>query len=172
MAENRMEVLRQELNELILSEENGSHVLLEKSRELDVLILQSIRAVYGIPARNPKTGGEPMFQLDDLMERLEILEKMYQAMRVVDPVAKTVLKYKERELCETDFACHQFWRKQQACENCISMRAYNENNTVFKIEYKDHSIFVVMAIPVDIMGRKLVVELLNDATGKPPCSIL
>jgi two-component system, cell cycle response regulator len=44
------------------------------------------------------------------------------------------------------------------------MRAYYENDTIIKIEYTDHNIFMVTAIPIELRENRVVVELLQDVT--------
>jgi len=103
-------------------------------------------------------------EFDLILNKLQLFEKMYQFMRIVDPVSKKVLKMKENELCEEVHICYEFWEKQKVCDNCISIRAYNENDTIFKMEQKGNSVFMVTAIPILILERKLVVELLKEVT--------
>jgi PleD family two-component response regulator len=45
------------------------------------------------------------------------------------------------------------------------MRAYNEDDTIFKIEPKNNELYMVTAVPVYIQERKLVVELIKVATN-------
>ncbi|RJR06279.1 GGDEF domain-containing protein [Candidatus Parcubacteria bacterium] len=106
-----------------------------------------------------------MQELEILLDKLLIFEKMYQAMRIVDPIGKKVLELRENELCEDDSACYEFWKKQQLCDNCVSIRAFNEDDTIFKIVYKGNNVSMVTAVPVTIEGKRLVVELLKDITN-------
>ncbi len=107
---------------------------------------------------------EKMDQWEGLLDKLQVFEKMYHAMRVVDPVSKHVLELKKGHFTEGEHACHDFWMKGMICENCISMRTFNENDTIFKIESKNEKIYMVTAVPVSIMGKRLVVELLKETT--------
>ena len=61
-------------------------------------------------------------------------------------------------------ACFGIWGKGTVCKNCISMRAYNENDTFIKIETSLDKIIMVTAIPVKIEDRMVVVELLKNVT--------
>jgi len=106
-----------------------------------------------------------MEEFDITLVKLQLFEKMYESMRIVDPVSKKVLEIKENVLCEVDTICYDFCEKQKVCDNCISIRAYNENNTIFKMENKGNNIFMVTAIPIAIQGRNLVVELLKEVTS-------
>ena len=61
-------------------------------------------------------------------------------------------------------SCFGIWGKVEICKNCISMRAYNENETFIKIESSPEKIIMVTAIPVKVEERTVVVELLKNVT--------
>jgi len=104
-------------------------------------------------------------ELNSLLEKLQILEKMYQMMRIVDPLAKKVLVLQDYELKDINTQCFELWKKNQFCENCVSIRAINEDDTVFKIEFKENSIYMITAVPISINGRKLVAEFIKETTN-------
>ena len=92
---------------------------------------------------------------------------MYEQVRIVDPIKKEVLFVKNKnqeELMPVLEACFGIWGKGTVCKNCISMRAYNENDTFIKIETSPDKIIMVTAIPVKIEDRMVVVELLKNVT--------
>ena len=103
-------------------------------------------------------------EIDKVLSDLKIIGKMYDSARIVDPLKNEILAgcgYNSVDQSET---CHAVWGRGRVCENCISMRAINENKTFVKIEYSPKSIAVVTAVPVVLNGRKTVVELLKDVT--------
>jgi diguanylate cyclase (GGDEF)-like protein len=102
--------------------------------------------------------------INNLINKLTGFEKMYHMMRIVDPKRKRVLDIKKNRLDTMDSYCYKFWEQDRICENCISMRAYNENNTFFKMEYTNSNIYMVTAIPVEVGGQTIVIELLNNVT--------
>ena len=102
-----------------------------------------------------------------LISQLTTFEKMYEQVRIVDPIKKEVLFVKNKnqeELMPVLEACFGIWGKGTVCKNCISMRAYNENDTFIKIETSPDKIIMVTAIPVKIEDRMVVVELLKNVT--------
>ncbi|WP_199902987.1 GGDEF domain-containing protein [Trichococcus paludicola] len=102
-----------------------------------------------------------------LISQLTTFEKMYEQVRIVDPIKKEVLFVKNKnqeELMPVLEACFGIWGKGTVCKNCISMRAYNENDTFIKIETSLDKIIMVTAIPVKIEDRMVVVELLKNVT--------
>lgn len=94
-----------------------------------------------------------------------ILEKISDITRIVDPLKKKVISFKENDISTEDIKCFDFWEKGQVCENCISMRAYNDNASYVKIEYNDDKMYMVTAFPYNISGSKVIVEILKDITN-------
>nr|WP_319214715.1 GGDEF domain-containing protein [uncultured Trichococcus sp.] len=102
-----------------------------------------------------------------LISQLITFDKMYEQVRIVDPVNKAVLFVKNKnqeELMPVREACFGIWGKGEVCKNCISMRAYNENDTFIKIETSPDKIIMVTAIPVKIEDEVVIVELLKNVT--------
>lgn len=100
--------------------------------------------------------------LKEVQERLSKYNKLYDFMRVVDPVAKKTILFDEEGKAEPYITCYDFWKGNSFCENCISMKAFLEEDTIIKLEHNEDNIFFVIAAPVTIEGRKYVVELLKD----------
>ncbi len=157
----KMEILREIINNLMILEPHDDLVLLRKSQEMDLLILQSIKknnfALIIL-------GEENINEFDIILDKLELFGNAYQSMRIVDPVRKKTLELGESESCETEDIYHEFWKKEIISENCIAMRAYNEDDTIFKIEHNDNGIYMVIATPIAIQEKKIVVELFKDIT--------
>lgn len=105
-----------------------------------------------------------MLNYKSLLEKLQIFEKMYDAIRIVDPLGKRVLEIRENDLLKLDIECYNYWKKEQICDNCISMRAFNEDDTFYKMEYIDGNVFMITAVPVLVEENRLVVELLKNTS--------
>ena len=103
-------------------------------------------------------------EVQGILGRLSIFNKMYQAVRFVDPIAKRVINCKNNELAESGDRCFDFWERDKICDNCVSIRAFNENRTFVKVEYGSENVFIVSAVPVELSDRRIVIELLNDGT--------
>lgn len=105
-------------------------------------------------------------EVQEVLNKFLILEKMYKKIRFVDPVLKRNLVYESGLLIEEDGSnCFHFWGKSDSCTNCISMRSYNTNETHVKIEYSPSEVFMVLSIPIDLSSRRAVIELITDATN-------
>lgn len=102
-------------------------------------------------------------KIDKIIESVKPFEKMYELIRVIDPVYKEVLvTYGERKAM--DSKCYEFWIESDICDNCISMRAYNNQDSYIKMECTQSKVYAITAIPVVVDGTKLVVEMLKDGT--------
>jgi diguanylate cyclase (GGDEF)-like protein len=94
-----------------------------------------------------------------------IFEKISDIIRVVDPRTKRVIFSKNNSAGGPEPHCFDFWGKNKACDNCISIRAYNDDATYVKIEYTQEKIFMITAIPYDFSGKKVIIEILKDMTN-------
>ncbi|WKY47481.1 GGDEF domain-containing protein [Eubacteriaceae bacterium ES3] len=92
-----------------------------------------------------------------------LLLKVYDAIRVVNPLEKSVI---DDEFVENEkpSCCYDIWDFGRTCENCISTRALQENRTVMKFEYTDEKLYMVTAIPDP--SKRQVLELLRDVTNE------
>ncbi|KPU43319.1 Spo0E like sporulation regulatory protein [Oxobacter pfennigii] len=158
MMYKKIEDLRRELNEMLDSPNYDNEKLLDKSRELDILIVQMMR-------EKQRAEEEKIIEeLENLLDKLEITDMSYQRLRIVDPVHKKVLILKDTDLYDEDVKCFEFWNRGEVCDNCISLRAFNENNAVFKLEYQGNKIYMVTAIPIIIKGKSVVMEFIKNTT--------
>ena len=71
-------------------------------------------------------------ELSTLLAGIPILGKICDIARIVDPLQKKVLSYQNNDADIGNFHCFDFWKKNHVCDNCISMRAYNDNLTYVK----------------------------------------
>lgn len=106
-----------------------------------------------------------MGQYDFLVDKLQVFEKMYEIMRIVDPLGKKVLEISEKDFLTSDITCYNYWKRNQSCDNCISMRAFNEDDTFYKMEYKEGKVFMITAVPIKVEGKRFVIELLKDTSN-------
>lgn len=102
--------------------------------------------------------------LQEVLDKVSIFDKIYEILRLVDPIQKKVVSYKNNIISDLDGSCFDFWGKNLMCNNCVSIRAYYENKTFVKIEYSEERIFVITAIPIELNNRRIVIELLKDNT--------
>lgn len=65
------------------------------------------------------------FNLDKINQNLDFFHKMYEEVRIVDPLHKRVVGYHKSKACKTDEICYDYWENEKICDNCISIRSYN-----------------------------------------------
>ncbi|MEY8351886.1 GGDEF domain-containing protein [Lachnospiraceae bacterium 54-53] len=102
--------------------------------------------------------------LDDIKDKLDFFHKMYDVVRLIDPLHKKVLEYRNSSLDLTKDFCYNYWESGKICDNCISIRSYYENRSFVKMEKCKDSVLLVTAIPIEHAARPAVLELLKNAT--------
>ncbi|MGN9164219.1 GGDEF domain-containing protein [Tissierellaceae bacterium HCP3S3_D8] len=102
--------------------------------------------------------------LDSLRGHLEFFNKMYDAVRLVDPVKKQVTECKGCKFDDKSGSCYEYWKNAKICDNCISIRSYQEDKSFMKLEQGKDNIMMVTAIPLENMEKPTVLELLKDVT--------
>jgi two-component system cell cycle response regulator len=105
-----------------------------------------------------------VYNENEIVSNLQLFDKMYDVVRLVDPLGKQILLYNDGNVSEYSEKCFIYWGKNKICDNCISMRAYNENKSFVKVEYSGNRILTVLAIPVESNKGRVVVELMKDTT--------
>ncbi len=102
--------------------------------------------------------------IEEIIHKVSILEHAYDKIRIVDPTNNTVINLADNRSEDLPENCYDFWKKNQTCNNCISMKAYREKDTFIKLEYSENDVYMVTAIPIELSDRTVVLELLKNAT--------
>lgn len=102
--------------------------------------------------------------LNKLEQYLEFFHKMYDAVRIVNPIAKEVLEYQDKHFSSTHEVCHKYWGETGICDNCISIRAHHDDKSYVKLEQTPEAIIMVTAFPVKTSETEVVLELFKNAT--------
>ncbi len=103
-------------------------------------------------------------EIKDILNKISVFDKLYEQIRFVDPCSNKVVVRENDDLKEQEVHCFSIWNKGKACDNCVSMRAFNENDTFVKFEYTEEKLYMITALPFEINGRRIIIELLKDAT--------
>ncbi|WIV13343.1 GGDEF domain-containing protein [Proteiniborus sp. MB09-C3] len=104
-------------------------------------------------------------KLEEIEFHLDFFKKMYPTVRIVDPCKKKIIQYYDNLTIESESTCYAYWKNNAICENCISMRAYLNKDTVFKLEYVKDKFYMVTAMPIETTERIIVLELLKEVTS-------
>jgi diguanylate cyclase (GGDEF)-like protein len=103
--------------------------------------------------------------MEDIKDTLDILNKIYDSVRIIRPLRKKIIDFTEGVLSETQYNCYDFWSHGKVCSNCISMRAFNEKDIFFKLDWVGNKIYMVIAVPVQDTVETVILELLKDVTN-------
>ncbi len=102
--------------------------------------------------------------LDKLDENLDLFHKMYDAVRIVDPIKKKVIEFRGLERIEKPGACFEKWQTGRICDNCISVRANMHNKCYMKLEVCGSDIMMITAMPIENAEKPVVLELIKNAS--------
>lgn len=101
--------------------------------------------------------------IKDIKNSLEFkyINQLFHQVRIVDPIKKIVIAENGEKTTENK-KCFHLCNKDTICENCISIRAYNENTSVMKFKYIDNKIYMIMATPLNKVESGYVIEAIRD----------
>jgi two-component system, cell cycle response regulator len=104
----------------------------------------------------------------NISEALLVLEKIYDVVRIVDPVINKVIyaKHEKTALALDETTCYGFWKKDKFCNNCISVRALAQQETFVKFETVGNRVYMITASPFQYNNQSYVVEMFSDITDK------
>lgn len=102
--------------------------------------------------------------LDEIKDKLDFFHKMYDAVRLIDPLHKIVMDYRNSSMVPTNEICYHYWGNNKICDNCISIRSYNEDRSLIKMEKYSDIVLLVTAIPITDVGQPAVLELFKNVT--------
>lgn len=105
--------------------------------------------------------------LDNLEVMIQILSKLYDLVRMVDPSKRKIILFsheKQPKLKYENAQCYSLWHEGKSCVNCISARALHEKQAIVKIEYEQGQVFMINALPVEFEGQNIVIEMFKDIT--------
>lgn len=102
--------------------------------------------------------------LEDIKDKLDFFYKMYDVVRLVDPIHKKVLDYRESSFSDKKEICYHYWGNNKICDNCISVRSHRENECFVKLERRPDALLLITAIPIKNADQPIVLELLKNAT--------
>lgn len=102
--------------------------------------------------------------IQKMILEFNFIESLYESIRLINPIKKEVFKNIKgsNELINADGTCYGFWQNNKVCENCISIRAYNQAKSFTKVEYNEENIYIVTAVP--LKQYELVIEFLQNVS--------
>lgn len=99
--------------------------------------------------------------LTEIRRRLSNYSNLYDSIRIIDPIRKLVLQSYN---CEdsTNNICFALWGRDSICDNCVSMTALHEKDTIYKVECTcQNKIVSVVATSIEVNNIDYQVELIK-----------
>jgi GGDEF domain-containing protein len=96
--------------------------------------------------------------LAEIEENLQKSNKLYDALRIIDPVNKKVVERKD--FIPIDKAC-AYWYAEALDDNAVAVRAFQDNKYYVKLEQLSASALLITALPI---GDDLILELIKNVT--------
>ena len=95
----------------------------------------------------------------EIKDFIKQLKDIFAVVRLVDVQKHKSVKAKEDQVEIIEGNCYDYWKRKDACINCISKKAYIKKGQAFKLEFIDHDIYAIVAQCVEVDGRPWVLEL-------------
>lgn len=93
-----------------------------------------------------------------------VLDRYYDAWRIIDPNKKTILVGSRHSEIVSEENCYNMWLRNEVCTNCISSRALMENQIFRKLEYVGNQLYFIKAVPIEVNEERYVIELIQNVT--------
>jgi two-component system, cell cycle response regulator len=104
--------------------------------------------------------------IEQVKDRLSIFKNLYDVIRIIDPINKKVIEVDGCKEETKENPCYCIWGRDELCKNCASMRAYLENDTFVKLQYKGNKVCLLTATPILIDNNLYIAEILKDISDK------
>ena len=103
--------------------------------------------------------------MQQAQEKMKVYEEVFDIVRLLDE--NSIGKIKKQDVNDNDISmlpceCYSFWNKTHPCDNCISLKAFNEKSQRTKLEYLNSDIYEVISKYIEIDGKPYVMELLKQ----------
>lgn len=103
--------------------------------------------------------------MQQAQEKMKVYEEVFDIVRLLDE--NSIGKIKKQDVNDNDISmlpceCYSFWNKTHPCDNCISLKAFNEKSQRTKLEFLNSDIYEVISKYVEIDGKPYVMELLKQ----------
>ena len=103
--------------------------------------------------------------MQQAQEKMKVYEEVFDIVRLLDE--NSIGKIKKQDVNDNDVSmlpceCYSFWNKTHPCDNCISLKAFEEKSQRTKLEFLNSDIYEVISKYVEIDGKPYVMELLKQ----------
>ena len=105
-----------------------------------------------------------------LADTVAALSVIFDIVRVVDPIEATEQPLHDLSSATQDAPghnCFALWKnRRERCPNCISLHAVQAGERQTKYEFVDNDIFYEVAMPVEVDGKPLVLEIISKVNDR------
>ena len=100
--------------------------------------------------------------MQEAQKEMDLYRKIFTVVRLlgqqdIELLQDSRLTGNVSDCCE----CYAFWKKSRPCENCISMKVWNDKSQRTKLEFQGDDIYQVVSRYVEIDGVPYVMELVK-----------
>lgn len=103
----------------------------------------------------------PTYKKAHFQELVAEMSQLFDVVRLVDPISMTAYTIEDGKLHAQPDSCFHVWNKAARCENCASARCFMGRERYSKIEFIGSDIYHVVAQPVEVDGKRYVLEVVT-----------
>lgn len=108
-----------------------------------------------------------MYSINNIDQNLKLFlndSRLFDQYRLVNHKTFEVFDYRQGKLVKSNHYCYEVWKRECPCDNCTSRHAHINQCEMFKLEFLDGHLFLVISYPIKISQQDLVLELVKDVT--------
>ncbi|MEF9944999.1 MAG: GGDEF domain-containing protein [Lachnospiraceae bacterium] len=108
-----------------------------------------------------------MFAIEKMHEELKkycSTQEIFDFYRIIDAETNQIYDYDGETLIPQKNKCYFIWGRDCPCVNCTSERALERNQQIVKLEYMEKNIVLIFSIPIELKGKRYVMECGKDVT--------
>ncbi len=100
--------------------------------------------------------------LYEIENDLNRYHKMYDAIRIVDPIGKNVIARSEKVADGSDNILCDYWKDGVIKDCSIAIRAFQENECFMELQHVARAVYLITAVPIETSKGKFTLELLKN----------
>ncbi|NLM13221.1 MAG: GGDEF domain-containing protein [Epulopiscium sp.] len=99
-----------------------------------------------------------------VLQRIEAYEEIFDSVRIVEPVTKKIVQYKDGKITEDSVLCYSGAMDNKECANCIGLETLKSQKTFMKIQHVGDKMLLVFTSLIPGDNGNLILELIKDIT--------
>lgn len=102
------------------------------------------------------------FIVKDLESYLAGLNRIFDTVRIIEPVLKKVAYIEGDSRMIQGSSCYEFWDRKATCDNCLSKKLSQHKPSSSKIECNENGMFLIMATNIIYGNSEYMVEMIKN----------